>query len=370
MGSFNETTAGAQRQRRLDEQAAEWLLRLEFEPSEATERAFRAWLEGSADHMQALLEMTAVDRNLTGLDANRIIDLERLIADVRAEGTATVVALPDSVSSRAEDSSSPPPPTLAARWRVPAIAAAFAGVCVVVAMLVGPRLGTTSYATTIGEQRSMKLDDGSIVQLNTRSRVEVSYSDRWRDVRLIDGEALFTVEHDPDRPFRVITDTTVVRAVGTQFNVYRRGDSTTVAVVEGRVSVSDSESGQAAGHGAAAPLLLSAGEIAAVSNSGAVTKQADDAVARAITWRQRQLSFDHDSLAYVAEQFNRYNKIQIQIADAEVRERQLDGVFDADQPEALLAFLALDRSLRFERSQHAIVIHKRTAGQAAPPSSR
>lgn len=370
MGSFSETTADARRRRRLDEQAADWLLRLEFEPSEATERAFRSWLESSADHMQALLEMTAVDRNLTGLDANRTIDLERLVADLRAEGAATVVTLQEPLASHAEDSSSPPSATWAARWRVPAIAAAFACVCVVLALLVGPRLGTTSYATTIGEQRSVKLDDGSIVQLNTRSRVEVSYSDHWRDVRLIEGEALFTVEHDPDRPFRVITDITVVRAVGTQFNVYRRSDSTTVAVVEGRVSVSDSESGKAASHGDADPLLLSAGELAAVSNSGAVSKQAGDAVARAITWRQRQLSFDHDSLAYVAEQFNRYNKIQIQIADAEVRERQLDGVFDADQPEALLAFLALDRSLRFERSQHAVVVQKRTAEQATPPSGR
>lgn len=366
MESLSSMTTEAQRRRLLNEQAAGWLLRLEFEPSESTERELRTWLESSADHMQALLEMTAVDRDLIGLDAHRIIDLEQLIAEVRAEGAATVVPLQEPLLPRAGAFSSQPVVTSAARWRVPAVAAMVAGVCIVIALLVGPGWGSTSYATTTGEQRSMKLADGSIVQLNTRSRVEVSYSEHWRDVRLIDGEALFTVEHDADRPFRVITGATVVRAVGTQFNVYRRSDSTTVAVVEGRVSISGEEPEAAVSHSVGDGLLLDAGEMAAVSNSGAITRQAEPSVARAIAWRQRQLSFDHDSLGYVAEQFNRYNKLQIHIADSEVRNRALEGVFDADQPEALLDFLALDRSLQFERSRNAIVIHKRTAEQAAP----
>lgn len=65
------------------------------------------------------------------------------------------------------------------------------------------------------------LNDGSIVYLNTRSRVEEQFSRQARNVRLLEGEAMFSVEHDRARPFRMISDDTVIQAIGTQFNVYR-----------------------------------------------------------------------------------------------------------------------------------------------------
>src|SRR6185312_4127329 len=53
---------------------------------------------------------------------------------------------------------------------------------------------TGAYATGIGEQRTAKLADGSFIYLNTDSKVEVDFSDKARDVRLLRGEALFVVE--------------------------------------------------------------------------------------------------------------------------------------------------------------------------------
>ncbi len=91
--------------------------------------------------------------------------------------------------------------------------------------------------TSLGEQRFFKLDDGSVLYLNTQSRVEVRYSRAARVVRLIEGEAMFTVEHDAARPFRVMAGPTVIQAVGTRFNVYRTRLSTTVSVVEGVVKI-------------------------------------------------------------------------------------------------------------------------------------
>src|SRR5262249_20575532 len=99
----------------------------------------------------------------------------------------------------------------------------------------------TTYVTQLGEQRTFRLPDGSVLYLNTQSRATVSYSNIARDVQLEQGEALFAVAAESRRPFRVHTGTAVVQAIGTQFNVYRNLDATTVSVIEGRVKVSPAD---------------------------------------------------------------------------------------------------------------------------------
>ncbi len=79
-----------------------------------------------------------------------------------------------------------------------------------------------TYATGIGEQRSIVLADGSTVDLNSRSKIRIRFSSERRGVELIEGQALFKVAKDHARPFVVDSDGTRVRAVGTQFDVYRK----------------------------------------------------------------------------------------------------------------------------------------------------
>src|SRR5205807_1325966 len=93
------------------------------------------------------------------------------------------------------------------------------------------------YATAIGEQRSVVLKDGSMIQLNSRSRVEVRYTDHDRKIALKEGQALFTVARDTQRPFLVSAGDTAVRAVGTQFDVNRLETEIVVTVLEGKVAV-------------------------------------------------------------------------------------------------------------------------------------
>jgi transmembrane sensor len=333
------------RQRTLDEEAAAWLLALEDNTSNDIEARFRCWLERSADHMQTFLEVTAVDRDLQGMDRDRQIDLESLIAAVRKEGAPNVVAL-----SRHSENGDPAVAPIRRRSGL-RLAAAIVGLGVLSGLFLWARHGEpTSYTTALGEQRAVKLDDGSLMHLNTRSHIEVNFTAQTREVTLLEGEALFVVERDSKRPFRVISGSTVVQAVGTQFNVYRQAESTTVSVIEGRVKISE----------AAHKLVLNAGEAANVQSSGKIAKQHEGQVAKATSWRQRQLSFDHDSLDYVAEQFNRYNRVQIRIADPEVSRRELEGIFNADEPQALLDFLTLEKDLRFERAGNTISIHLRS----------
>src|SRR5262249_53251968 len=97
--------------------------------------------------------------------------------------------------------------------------------------------GNPVYSTDIGEQRTIALKDGSRVELNARSKIKVLYSKERRSIELIEGQALFSVAKDPTRPFVVSSGNARVRAVGTQFDLYRKPVGTVVTVVEGRVAV-------------------------------------------------------------------------------------------------------------------------------------
>ncbi len=347
------------RQRSLNEQAAAWLLTLEDEYTSEAEARFRRWLESSANHIQAFLEVAAVDLELDSIDSQRHIDLEALIADIHAEGESKIIALQEPARAAA-----PPAPTN--RWpRSAGIAAGAAALAILGGAVWWSKLAhNPSYITAIGEQRAFKLEDGSLMHLNTRSRAAVDFTEQARDIQLLEGEALFTVERDSKRPFRVLTSAAVVQAIGTQFNVYQHDGATKVSVVEGRVRISANHATRGS---TSAPLTLTAGEEASIDDTGRVARRTAAKVSKTIAWRQRQLDFDHAPLADVVEQFNRYNRTQIHIADPAVRLRELDGVFNADQPQALLDFLVQERQLWIEHSGDVVIIHARPPHDPTDP---
>ena len=93
------------------------------------------------------------------------------------------------------------------------------------------------YVTAVGQQKTVTLADDSVIQLNTNSQVQVDYSQGFRNIRLLQGEAHFDVAKDKSKPFRVYAGSGRVQAVGTAFNVYLRGSDVDVFVTEGRVAV-------------------------------------------------------------------------------------------------------------------------------------
>ena len=143
-----------------------------------------------------------------------------------------------------------------------------------------------AYSTGIGEQRTIALPDGSTVELNARSSLRVHLTDRQRDVALLEGQALFRVAKDAQRPFVVRAGDAQVRAVGTEFDVYRKESETVVTVVEGRVETYDDS-----GHGGEGAIVLSAGErLTVVPHTVTKPTRADPAVATA--WLQKRLIFE------------------------------------------------------------------------------
>ncbi len=186
-------------------------------------------------------------------------------------------------------------------------------------------------------QRSITLADGSVVNLNARSRIKVHLSKTERNVELVQGQALFQVAHDPGRPFVVRSGSASVRVVGTLFDVYRKKNGTTVTVIEGRVavrrpcpregsggasslSVAEEKGRHAATLGDPSAstenvgeegtprvkVLLSAGEQLTVARD-AVEQPTHADIAAATSWTQRRLIFDSAPLSEVVDEFNRYN---------------------------------------------------------------
>lgn len=207
-----------------------------------------------------------------------------------------------------------------------------------------------TYATGRGEQRSVVLEDGSVVQLNTLSRIRVRFEKDHRVIDLDQGEAYFRVAHDATRPFDVRTPSAVVRAVGTAFNVYNRGDRVDIAVVEGRIRVTREE-------GPAAPALyLAANESAEVSARKSEVRKVTTAPEASIAWMQRRLNFNGERVDAVIAEFNRYTDERVQIADPELAGLRISGTFDADDAETLITYLEEVKGVKVTREKNTVVL--------------
>jgi transmembrane sensor len=319
---------------------------------------FVAWLKESPRNARDFLLMLSLDRALEEIDPERLGDIEALLGQVDGR----VTRLPLGPSSHALP---------APRRRFWARAAIAASLLVGVAGTVfwSMQEGYREYETATGEQRTFELEDGSIVSLNTHSRIAIRLGRHRREVRLLDGEALFHVHHDANRPFVVLTDDAAVQAVGTQFDVYRRNADTVVSVLEGRVKVTPeappsspatgSAQPQEPAHAARTSESLGANQEARVSRQGSVSIREVNNVPDTVAWRERRLIFREATLGQIIEEFNRYRTYPIQLDGNSVSERVYSGVFDADDAESLLQVLARDPALKVDRSELGIVVKAR-----------
>jgi transmembrane sensor len=344
---------------KIAEEAAEWLIELDNPDPQALAR-FAAWLKASPRHVEEFLLVSAVWTEFDDFDPDRRFPVRRML------DAATRNVQPISPGAQVPEPQAAKPDRR--RWFAAAavvLIAVLAGVWGVFALQAG------TYVTAIGEQRSFKLEDGSIIHLNTQSRVEVRYSEAERTVRLLAGEAMFGVARDAERPFRVMSGDAIIQALGTEFNVYRRAEGTTVSVVEGVVQVlptGEAPPGPVPNapspastltHGTIsfmAPARVEAGEQAQVSAGGEVVTQPVSDISGAVAWRERRLVFRGDRLEVVAREFNRYNRVQIRIEGEEVRARRLTAVFDADDPRSLVLFLKSDAQLNVVADDRQVVI--------------
>ncbi len=317
-------------------EASEWFAaQCEDELSRADRERFLDWLRESPAHVEEYLELARLWDEMGEVDALHQVDVESELAKARS----TVAEL-----GRAGGTAAEPSGVRVVSWRTAGLSVA-AGLLVAVTTAwwagVFDSPANAAVATAIGEQRSMTLDDGSVVSLNTQTSVQVRFTTGERRVELLEGEALFDITRDEQRPFVVVAGATEVRVLGTTFNVYRRDDQTaTVTVLEGRVAVTSADGpGSTVPQEATASVELAQGQQARVGLGGAVVEPVAVNVEKAVAWTDRRLIFENTRLEDVLAEFNRYNTQKLSVSDPTLAALQLNGVFESHDPDSLLQYL-------------------------------
>lgn len=340
--------------REMIAEASAWFIEFRADhPNQTMRDRFSAWLRASPHHIQAYFEVAAAWSDLPDEDPDGRFDIEQMIQAARGAGDLNVIDLGQRFK----------PSGAVRRFRLARKSSAIAASVLAVFVAAGTYLYAQrdTYSTTTGEQRSLTLADGSSVELNAQSRVRIRYSGRERHIDLLQGQALFHVAKDSARPFIVDTGETEVRAVGTQFDVYRKSSATIVTVLEGRVAVQSAAPSAVlhakteAGGPRAAPVLLAAGEQLAVRRTETIKLEHPD-VQAATAWTQKRLVFEDTPLVDVAEEFNRYNVRRLVIADPELGQVGVSGLYSSTDPTALIAFLAAQPGVLVAESDSEIRI--------------
>lgn len=219
---------------------------------------------------------------------------------------------------------------------------ATAAVAAVLAFAVSYFQASGVYQTPIGQLRTITLEDGSLVTLGADSRIEVEFHRDERSVALTKGEAFFSIAKDASRPFLVSVDETVVRVVGTKFDVHRGADEVRVAVVEGLVQVTHPESEPAVqGALAAQPLMLTAGEQIVAPRKGPAARAKLPAQVAAVAWQTGRLDYNGARLREVVADANRYYAPGIEIQHAALADLRVTASYRANQVDEMMATLRL-----------------------------
>ena len=433
------------------EEASDWFVEFSEGNVDVTARErFDTWLRRSPEHVQAYLKITALWEDAPMLQKSRTLASKELVARVLAEGNIIALQVPEPDALMPSSAAAPPTAASSASQqednvsarstRVPALeerrpvsstaprrflvasperraGSRLRPLAIAAALLITIGASTWfyfqrgTYSTAIGEQRSLRLDDGSTIDLNSQSKVRVRFSEHRRAIELLEGQALFRVAKDKSRPFVVATDNTHVRAVGTEFDVYRKTSGTVVTVLEGRVAVlsdlkpmvgaeqseahpqrkGDGEAPQigkveASSTGAVAKIVtiphapttdasmpetlptplaprdgeivLAAGEQLTVT-SQAVSQPAPADVAVVTAWTQRKIAFQGAPLSEVVDEFNRYNTRRLVVSDPDLKSIKISGVFSSADPDSLLRFLRDLPNIKIHETDQQILISRK-----------
>jgi len=232
--------------------------------------------------------------------------------------------------------------------RVAAVLVVLAAVGAAIQQLI-PKADYQSYSTTVGGRETLKLADGSTVELNTDSVVRIGVSGGQRRAWLDKGEAYFQIVHNSAHPFIVMAGDHRITDLGTKFSVRRKTDSVEVTLVEGRAQVDDAGRGK--------PAILEPGDIAiATARDVTVTRQKHDILEAALSWRHDMLTFHHATLADAVAEFNRYNREQLSVGDAYAAAQTFNGTLPTNDVAAFVRVTQKTFGLRITKRGNETIL--------------
>jgi transmembrane sensor len=304
---------------KIDSLAAEWAAKRDLGVMSPQEEAeFQSWLAADPRHLGAYGRAEAV-----------LVRVERLHLKV-LDGTRRPSVLPSGWTRR----------HIISAGGIAAGAAAAIGL-----MLYLPESTAESeFSTAIGQIREVVLADGSVVFLNTDTKIEVRFTKNLRAISLVRGEAQFDVAKNLKRPFIVSAGDTCVRAVGTSFTVSKLPKKPIrVLVKEGIVEV------QRADMTMRDPVRATA-NVQAIAPVGApivTVAVPDEKLIRDLAWQRGRIALDNQTLEDAADEFARYSEVHIVVAPA-VSDRTITGLFASNDPVGFAKAAAAVLKLRVE----------------------
>ena len=347
----------------IEAQAALWIMRAEDnDMSAAQQQEFQTWLISSYKHREAYTKLAALWGSLDILeelnDHAAAVDHQQSPKNTAKTSGPTLwerlTGLRPFITARA----------LSARaFSVSAFATiALIGILGLSYQIINNlnQLHQGSYITALGEQQTINLPDGSAIQINTNSQVDVTYTETARIIRLVSGEAYFDVAPNKQKPFSVYAGNGVVTAVGTAFSVFLNNEKIDVIVEEGSVALASRPSGSnlsetnsiaQANSQPQAPLgVITAGQKAIFEKTvESLDMVAPATIQRKLSWRQGRLAFAGEPLAEVVASVSRYTDVTIDIDDPSLRELPIAGSFNVGEVDAMIEALEIMIDLRIER---------------------
>ena len=310
-------SAGGNSSERQDEAVA-WYDRLNAgDADEKRWLEFTTWLEADPANAEAF---------------DRVEDFHAQLGELRGKAATPALKPEDGAGFTA-----PRRPWREVAWVLPAGLAVAAGIAALIFAGDPGQMVLTTYATAIGERRTVSLSDGSRMDLNSGSRLTVNMDGDGRRVQLEGGEVLFQVTPDPARAFIVTAGGREIRVVGTIFNVLRHAAAVTVTVTEGRVAVSSGQARTELGSGD----QFSARD----GEANGTIRRVDPATA--VTWREGYLTYDDALLGEIVSDLNRNFPGTIRLDDGSAT-RRFSGVLRMDSRAAVLDRLSQLLSLTVE----------------------
>lgn len=309
--------------RKVFETAASWFVQFQSEPPTQIEHAaWRQWLESDPEHRVAWQQMEQLQRSLGSMPQH----------------------LTRRALSKPQD-----------RRQVLKLLLAVAGTGYVgwnIQQHTALKNVLADYRTPVGRRQHVELADGSQIELNTDTAIDVVFDSQQRLIRLRDGEILVrTGKLGDTRPFYVETLQGRVQALGTRFSVRQLQNTTRVGVLEDKVNIVPSASD-------GIPRLLSAGQGVDFDTHGVSPNRTYPQTATA--WVDGQLIVLNETLSNVINELARYRPGVVQ-CDEQAAKLRVSGSFRLDATDAVLANLQASLPIQVRYFTRYWVSVKRTA---------
>ena len=293
------------------EQAVSWLIEMQDGAlSPRRQQAWEQWLQAHTEHQRAWEHIQRINQRLRGLSsplAHAALNAPKTSSRRQAMKLLLLLGAGSAL-------------TYGLRDQLP----------------VTPLLA--DFSSPVGQRRKLQLHDGSQIQLNTASSVDVTFDAQQRVIRLLEGEILLTAAQD-SRPLQVLTAHGSLQPQAARLNVRQFSNHTEIAVFSGRVRLTPTvHSGP--------PLWVEPHQQLSFNRQAWNPPRPLDAGSGA--WSDGMLVAAHMRLADFLAELARYRRGQLN-CDPKVADLLISGTYPVDDSERVLELLAVSLPVRIKR---------------------